>query len=254
MFMSANEIREAAPAIYAERGASFLSSEYGFMPTYRAIEIMQEHGFGVVQAKQDLPRRRNPEWVRHAVVMRHEDLGAVGEVAPQILLINSHNGRTKMSLRAGLYRFVCANGMVVGDDQMKTAVRHTLPLAAQILDHINRSVVNLQHTFQSMERWSSIELSESKRNDLANAAIALRFGPQRVGAYKAADVLEAHRTEDEGYTLWKVFNRVQENTTMRALPSVSALGRTSKSRPLTGIGENTAYNEALWNLAETFAA
>jgi hypothetical protein len=255
--LSIQEIRHAAPAVFAEGYAPHLSKKYGFISTAEALKVMAEEGYCVVQATQDKPRRRNPTFVRHSLTLRHESAldqqAAVGEYVPQILLINSHNGRTKLSMRVGLFRFVCSNGMVVGDSVMQEAIRHSQNVAGELIERLRHASAMTSKLYQKTETWQKIELSEAQSQTFAQKAAELRFGKERAAMYAPAEILQLRRPEDEGNTLWRIFNRVQENTTMQSLDGVSAAGRPVHSRKLLGITENTVYNERLWALAEQFA-
>jgi hypothetical protein len=255
--LSIQEIRHAAPAAFAEGYAPHLSEKYGFISTADALKVMFEEGYQVVQATQDKARQRNPAYVRHSLTLRHESAldqqAAVGEYVPQILLINSHNGRTKLSMRVGLFRFVCSNGMVVGDTVMQEAIRHSQNVANEVIERLRHASAMTGKLYQKTEEWQKIELSQAQAQTFAQKAAEMRFGKERAAMYAPDEILQLRRPEDEGNTLWRIFNRVQENTTMQSLVGKSANGRAVQSRKLLGIGENTAYNERLWALAEQFA-
>jgi DNA-binding transcriptional regulator YbjK len=256
--LSMQEIRHAAPAAFAETYAPHLSAKYGFISTAEALKVMFEEGYHVVSASQDKARQRNPAYVRHSLTLRHESAmeqqAAVGEYVPQILLINSHNGRTKLSMRVGLFRFVCSNGMVVGDTVMQEAIRHSQQVATEVIDRLRHASAMTGQLFKKTDEWQKIELSEAQAQTFAQKAAELRFGKERAAMYAPSEILQLRRPEDEGNTLWRIFNRVQENTTTQSLEGKTANSRAVHSRPLLGIGENTAYNERLWSLAEEFAA
>jgi hypothetical protein len=255
--LSREEIRRAAPAVFAEAPAPHLSDKYGFINTASVIDILNNEGYQVVTAKQDKGRMRDPMTIRHALTLRHESAlqqeAVVGEYVPQILLINSHNGRTTMSMRAGLFRFVCSNGMIVGHTTMQDAIRHSKNLADQVLGRIQHIAAMSAPLAAKIDEWKKIELTPAQAETFAQTAAKLRFGEQRAAAYAPDALLQLRRAEDEGNSLWNVFNRVQENTTTHALEGRNANNRRIQSRPLVGITENTFFNERLWNLAEEFA-
>lgn len=255
--LSYDQIRSAAPAVFATEKSHRLTKRYQFFSTIDAIHSLADEGYAVVQAKQDKARRRDPGTVRHSVVLRAVDtLGdeaKVGEIVPQILLTNSHNGRTRLSVRAGLYRFVCANGMVVGNDKINYSLRHSINSIDGLMDKVKLIAAQSSLIQSDVERWRAIELSESSMHDFAKRAAVLRFGAERGGAYDSNVILEARREDDDGRSLWKVFNRVQENTTTQSLSGRNAAGRAIRSRPINNITMDIDYNEALWQLANSYA-
>lgn len=52
--------------------------------------------------------------IKHMVRLRHGRQGSVLPEANEIILINSHDGASSYQMLAGVFRFVCCNGLVVG--------------------------------------------------------------------------------------------------------------------------------------------
>lgn len=255
--MNNQQIRNAAPAVFSEQPSPLLSQRYAFINTSEVIEVMRGEGYEVVSATQDKAMRRDARYIRHAVVMRHQEHlqteAQVGECVPQILLTNSHNGTTKMEMRAGLFRFVCANGLVVGQETMHAVIRHTGILADQVISHARIVSSRSGGLMTLIENWKNIEVSVDQAETFALAAAELRFGDAAVN-YKPSDLLSVRRDEDDSMNFWTVFNRVQENTTKAGLPGLSSAKRITKTKDLAGIGFATSYNEKLWALGESMVA
>lgn len=246
-------LRNRVPAAFSDGHA--MTERYVQVPTHRVITSMADAGYHPVQAQQDNPRRRDPRFVTHRVILRHEDnlspdTGA-GEV-PQIILVNSHNGRTKLRMYAGLYRFVCANGLVVGREHFRMEVAHMTGAVAAALEFAERITRQATDLAAVIERWSAIELSKQRANEMARHAAELRFG-DTAASYDVKDLLEARRTEDDGRSLWQVYNRLQENGAKGNVQGQSASGRRVRSRPLSAIHADMDFNTGLWNLAERYA-
>jgi hypothetical protein len=249
-------LRALTPAAFADYHD--MSDRYGMIRTADVLERMRDVGYFPVSAKQDNPRRRNPMHVRHCVVLRHErflDLDApkVGDQLPQILLTNSHNGRTKLHLRAGFYRFVCANGLVVGNDRFHMAIVHRMNAPAMAMEFAEQMTRQLDDLNNVIDLWSRVELTRRRQLHFAREAAKLRFGAT-APAYKPEQLLQARRVEDQGATLWQAYNTVQENATKGGLQGTNANGRAVASRELTGIGQDLEFNTGLWQLAERMAA
>lgn len=246
-------IREAAPAVFGYP-AAHMSARYGMIKTGDLLPYFEERGFSVVDAQQDKPRRRDPNTVAHMLQLQPnwtlKAEAKVGGSVPRILLRNSHNGRTVLRLNVGVYRFVCSNGLVVGTDMAQLDVRHNFSVHDMLntfLDEFNEGASRHLH---SIERWQEIEVSAKAEREFARRAAILRFGEDGDKRYDVGQLLEARRVEDEGRTIWQVFNRVQENTVAKSLEGLNADGRAIRSRPLTGIASRTEYNRQLWTLAE----
>lgn len=249
--MTHDQIRASAPAVFAKAESLAMSERYNFVDTASILKKLESNGFFPVQAAQTKPRKRNPLHVHHSIVLRPEDYDVAGvEVVPQILMVNSHNGRTKLRLFAGFYRSVCANGIVVGDDQFTLEVGHADRLAQSIDDYVELFGSQVGGLHSKMRRWSQVQMSEMDILAFAREAAELRFGSQMKSAFELSSILEAKRTEDEGQTLWQVFNRVQENATKGGIKGKTATGRATTSRPINAIHADIDFNRSLWALAE----
>lgn len=252
-----DQIRIAAPAVFGTRPSPDRTERYQLVRTDQVLDAMRERGFAVTDAGQDNPTRRNPMHVRHMVRFSKQEAlekkAFVGDAIPQTLFWNSHNGRTKARITVGFYRFVCANGLVIGQDTNVFSFPHTGDVASQIdlgLEFANE-VTNA--SVDKIDRWCAIELTRPQRIDFATQAMRVRFGAT-AGAYEPNDVLQPRRAEDDSGKLWHVFNRVQENLMNGGLAGRNANNRSVQSRRVTGITNNLGFNRALWSLAEEFAA
>jgi hypothetical protein len=241
------------PACVTSTGkADHLTDRYQKIHTMDVLNILADEGWGVASVKADRPSVRDPRFVRHMIDLRHPDLPKAddGSVA-RILFINSHNGRTQAHFRAGIYRFICSNGLVIGTDVAHATVRHTGTDAAEIVRRIQETSKATTEAISSIARWSKVKMSKAKQLEFATAAAELRFeDPQK---YDPALLLTPKRHEDEGSDLWSVFNRVQEHGTQTRLEGRSVNGRRVVSRGIGGIAQSLEFNAGLWKLAAEFA-
>lgn len=129
--MSLAEVKRVAPSIFAQAPHSKMSGRYTLIPTSKVLEALLHVGFVPTRVMQ--ARARNESGVsaaKHLVRLRHTDhldpKAAVDAVVPEVVLVNSHDGSSSYQLHAGLYRFVCCNGMVVADVCAGSlSIRHT---------------------------------------------------------------------------------------------------------------------------------
>lgn len=255
MFMNEAQLRAAAPAAFSTHHP--MTGVYSPVNTAAILRRMADEGFVPVQASQDNPIRRDPRFVTHRIVLRHEtqlgDEAELGEHVPQIMLVNSHNGRTKLKLFGGLYRFICANGLVVGDDRFRAEVTHRGDAPAEAARIAEEVTSNLNDLRRTIDRWSRIEMPTGTAMAFARKAAALRFGEVSGKSYDATALLTPRRERDEGRSLWRLYNTIQENTTKAGLVGRTAMGRRVTTRDLRAIGPDIKYNSALWALAESYA-
>jgi hypothetical protein len=104
-FKSNSEIRTLCPSVFTEVPASNVSQHYTHIPTIQVIEDMRSLGWDVVDAKQ-VKARNTQVTQKHLVIFRNPDVVIDGEdgdvVWPQILLTNSHDGKSSFQFQAGL--------------------------------------------------------------------------------------------------------------------------------------------------------
>lgn len=251
-----DRIKTTAPAVLTKTPAPDRSDRYQLVHTPDIIEAMEARGFVPTSVQQDRPTRRDPRFVRHMVRFAHVDtLGAsraLGDITPQMLFWNSHNGRTMARMCAGFYRLVCLNGLVVGSDVDTYAFAHTGDIEAQIKRALEVMGETLTYGTERVERFHNVKLNKKNVISFAERAMALRFGAN-ASSYDVKEIITPRREEDGGNVLWHVFNRVQENLTRGDIGGVNANGRRVRSRALTGITMDLEFNRGIWQLMEDYA-
>lgn len=250
------ELSRQAPAATHGAAGAHMSDKYGYVDTRAVIERLMGEGFMPVAGQQDKPRSRNPNTVQHMVKLQHESLLGeeldVGASVPQLIINNSHNGRTKLRMHAGIFRFVCMNGLVVGDNTLSVELRHTRDLPSAVPEFAEKLLNNTKRLQTLMNRWERVPMPRRRQEKFAEKAAELRFGSQLAKQYAPSTILEARREEDDRETLWATFNRVQENCMKGGIRGVTANGRRTQSHQITGVQRNLSFNAQLWNLAEEF--
>lgn len=229
--------------------APHLTSRYVPVDTREVIAAMEQNGFVVADAKGT--SGRNTAFSKHTIDFRHPDVPHIGGATPRVLFVNSHDGSTRASALAGVFRFVCSNGMVVGSTYAREKVLHVGESARTLIERMQQLARNTSPLFRQIETWQRKDLNAAARRDFARFAAQLRWGD--AGKFDVEDILRVRRAEDDKGDLWTVFNRVQENTTHGGMIGVTATGRQTTARPLEAVGANLAYNQQLWALAAEFA-
>lgn len=229
-----------------------MSERYVHVDTRRVVELMEAEGFRVAATRAAEPRARDPLFAKHMLEFRRPEAPEVGGAVPRIIFVNSHDGTTAASAMAGLYRFVCSNGLVIGRTLESLRQRHAGDAAYALIQRMRELAKNTERTFTQIEAWSRKDLSAAQRNEFATLAAQLRWGD--AARFDPHVLLAPRRAEDDRGDLWSVFNRIQENTVRGGLTGLSRSGRRATSRPITEIGRDLTYNAQLWRLTEELAA
>jgi len=254
--LSMEEIARRAPSALAVRPYAEMSSKYAFVPTLGVIEAMMKAGFQPFSATQSLTRIEGKQpFAKHMLKFRHQDVAqslVVGDVIPEIALVNSHDGECAFRLMAGLFRLACSS----------IIVRHTGDILRDVVDGSHRLTEDAGKALGTVKAWQQLQLTDGEAHAFAEGAHALRFADAK-GAINTPitpdQLLAPRRWEDNGSDLWKTFNRVQENVIAGGLRGVKRdeNGRRIRrisTRQVKGISEDVRLNRALWTLAEKMAA
>lgn len=259
------QIAATAPSVFATEAHSSRSDRYAFVPTSTVLTAMRREGFEVTMASQSKTRVAGKQnFTKHMLRMRHSSalLGRqVGDVVPEIVLINSHDGASTYNLLAGLFRLVCANGAVVADSLIQSVhIRHTGDVVAEVLAASMKVLEQTGKAVEVSQSWRSLMLSQDERMALAEAAHYVRFADSNGEIETPVEprkLLIARRNEDKGSDLWSTWNVVQENAMRGGLKGhrIDDRGRSRRvtTRGVKGIDQDVRLNTALWTLGEKMA-
>jgi Domain of unknown function (DUF932) len=249
--LSDEQIRKVAPSIFSEAAHESRSERYTHIPTIDVLKGLRKEGFEpfmVCQTRVRVPGKH--EHTKHLMRLRHASQITAKE-ANEIILLNSHDGTSSYQMLAGVFRFVCANGLVIGDATQDIRVRHSGDVVGQVVEGAFTVLKNFDQIDAQRENMQSLELSSAEQDVFASSALALKYD-ETAGALPItpSQVLYPRRADDRGGDLWTVFNRVQENIVRGGMRGRSATGRNFQTRPVTGIDQGIKLNRALWVLAD----
>ena len=254
--LSTSELMNQAPALFTEEPYFEVSEKYHFIPTIDVINEIKFHNWYPVSVQEASVRDSDKEgYQRHLVRFRHfDDLLNPKENAVELLLFNSHDRSTAFSISAGIYRFVCANGLVIADSVFESyKIKHIGDRFNDIhtaIDKITSFKPQLQHKIDTFE---SITLSQAEQESFARSSVSLRFDEHVEIDYK--DLLVPHRDEDTKDDLYTTLNVIQENLLRGNISGTNSnTGRKFTSREITSIGKDVDVNQGLWDIAERIAS
>lgn len=249
--LSDDQIRYVAPSIFAEAPHESRSERYSYIPTAAVLAKLRQEGFQPFMVAQTRVRDEGKrEHTKHMLRLRHASQ-INGAEANEIVLLNSHDGTSSYQMLAGMFRFVCANGLVCGDTLADVRVPHKGDVTGHVIEGAYEVLRDFDRVRDSRESMRAITLDEREANVFAQAALTLKYdNPDKPAPVTEAQILLPRRVEDRQDDLWSVFNRAQENLIKGGLHGRNASGRSQKTRPVQGIDQNIRLNRALWVLAE----
>lgn len=255
-FLNEVQLQKVCPSIFATGGSEHVSSKYGFIPTIDVVRGLSDSGFHPVMAKQSQTRTRGGmSFGKHMMRFRHEDVKEVDGMFPEIVLVNSHDGSTSYQLRAGIYRQVCSNGMIVGNDVFCRRIKHQGAVVDLVVEAANDLIELAPKSIDKAIEWKGINLSDEYKMVYADAAMSLKWEENEEGDFplEPSQLLQVVRRADLGNDLWTTFNVVQENIIRGGIRYRTEKGERQRTRAVNSVSENIRLNTALWVLTEKMA-
>ncbi|MFT7004978.1 MAG: hypothetical protein ACJAWW_002344 [Sulfurimonas sp.] len=250
------QLKAQAPVLFTQEPHYETSEKYHFVSSIEVINEIKSFNWHPVSVQQSSVKDEDKEgYQRHLVRFRHfDDLLSPKENAVELLLFNSHDRSTAFSISAGIFRFVCSNGLVIADSVFESyKIKHIGDRTNDIqyaIDKITSFKPQLEYKINTLE---SIKLSEGEKEAFAKSSLDLRFPKHLEVNYK--DLLVPHRDEDDKNDLYTTLNVIQENLLSGSISGVNKkTGRRFTSREITSIAKDKDINQGLWDIAERIAS
>lgn len=270
---------EKCPAILTETASPETSGRYGFVSTMQAINVLDDWGYKPTQARQTPSRKQGKKpFAQHMLSFAHEsDLNAENaETRPEIILYNSHDGRSALKLFAGAYRYICSNGIIAGDgfqhklnhvgkgpNDFENLLAGTIESTGEMMDTIeflqNHDETTPVHILDFAYNAAQLRWEKAPDKIDENTATGSFFNDQTLQG-----LTRFNRSEDIGANnAWKAFNVIQENL-LRGGPRVLSLSPKAKAenqgfkyrdcKAVKSIPEIVRINQGLWDNAKKLCA
>jgi hypothetical protein len=238
------------------------SDVFGYVDTRGILETLYSEGFRVFSVSTARPRDVSKRgYEKHMLRLRHVDAPIINGASPEIVLKNAHDGTSRYEALGGLIRFICSNGLVIGEMIERIAIKHVGDISGRVVDATHRIAHQVSDVIPVIDAMRAIDLTQERREAFAEAAHAIRFEPNENGETRAPvsplALLTPRRAEDTNIDLWSTFNVVQENLVRGGLQgrTIGSNGRMRRStlREIRGIDGNIDVNRRLFDLAhETY--
>ena len=250
------ELMTQAPALFTEQPHYDVSDKYHFIPTIDVINEIKKNNWYPVSVSEAKVRDEEKEgYQQHLVRFRHfDDLLAPQDNAVELLLFNSHDRSKSFSISAGIYRFVCSNGLVIADSVFESyKIKHLGDRENDVAAAVKNITDIKPKLMQKIENLGSIELTQLEKESFAKSSIPLRFDKHL--QVNHTDLLIPHRDEDTSNDLYTVLNVIQENLLRGNISGTNKeTGRRFTSKEISSISKDVDVNQGLWDIAERIAS
>ena len=258
--LSDERIMQIAPSVFAEAPHESRGEKYAYIPTSRVLQGLRNEGFvpmAVGQSRTRIPGKR--DFTKHMLRFRHRDNIEVqaGQNVPEVIVVNSHDGTSSYNIMGGVFRVVCSNGLIVGDNTSEVRVRHSGNILDNVIEGSFEVISDVQRALTVIDDWTKIDLTLEQRKAYAEAALGLRWDADEEGNVQAPispeRLLLPRRWEDRKSDLWTTFNVTQEALIRGGVRGVGSTGRRMTTRAVASVNENVKLNKALWSLTSKMA-
>ena len=267
-FLTEDEIRQRCPLVFATSPTNDkVSEKYTVANTYTVIQDMEKLGWRVVRAAQRRATKKSSKrFSYHMVALQNPDIKITKQVDggeeivecfPQIILTNSHDGLSCFQFRVGLYRCICSNGLVISDAELSEfKIRHIYYSFENLRAVVGRILEALPSKVERMSQMSNVLLSEDQKLDFAKKALSIRKGVKEEElqadeeTYK--DLLTPVRKEDEGDSLWNVYNVLQEKIVKGGYTTAEEGKKARKVRKVTSFIKELDFSRRIDEVAQSY--
>ena len=243
MSISLDSLRQRVPAIFTKTPSPKVSNRYSFADSEYYLQKFIDADWFIHSARQV----SKSEYAPHQVILRNKDIATVGDLLPQLIFTNSHNGIKKMTMDTGIYRLVCSNGLVVPTSITQSLSIKHIDLGDSTTDTIvNSFYEKIPIIMNNIDRMRNKILTNDEIDNFTYNALQIRF-INAIGI-NINDVVKPSRIEDYSDDLWTVFNVVQEKIIRGGIQLPSK----RHSRPINNFVNDNDINTKLWQLAEQY--
>lgn len=240
---------------------NFVSDNYGFVQTQPIVEMLAEHGWTLEKtAFARVKRAEKNGFQKHQLVFARRDAmlqAARDGEYPRMLLTNSHDRTSGLSFNFGWFRMACENGLIVGSALMssfkvyhighdlETKVRTAIEAALLRFPEVEQTRQLMKQTVLTSEQIAELTVNTNK------AVSELR------GFDIQSPLYNVQRREDTDFSLWTVFNVLQEQSLSALTGSQTSVDPVSgeirikqyRARKVKSITVDQKINQAVFNEA-----
>lgn len=239
---------------------SKVSERYTPINTELIIDKLLNNGFELHEAKEARVRKEeNIGFQKHLVTLKYTQF-ETAEGVPTVVIRNSHNRSTGLSLFSGFIRFACFNGLIAGDSIESFNIQHRRSWESDVDQFLFGYEQKIHQMMGDYDKMKNKRMSSYDEKLFAKAVAELRYPIEDYMDYR--ELTRVKRVEDKGDSLYLVFNRAQENILSgdferRIITESEEFGKVEswgKAKIITNVEEKVRLNREVYNIAMEFAS
>lgn len=240
-----------------------MSDKYKFQSSSRLIDFIESNGFR--HSATSFGRVKNVAKVgkqKHVMIFQHNDFKIDDENKLQLLVTNSHCGDSSVVFNLGLFRTVCANGLVVGDSFFQHSVKH---VGSEFYNNIACSLEYILDSYgviiDRVNTMRSTLITPDQRDALYNA-VERKLLSNITNLHSVTSGIRAKRVIDrDGNDLFTALNIAQENAirggiqykTTKEIDGITTINNNT-TRAIKSIDKSSKINKFVWSEATKLIA
>lgn len=251
------QLRAKAPSLFQDQPYHEVSSKYHFIPTIEIIEQLRAENWYPVSVSQSGVRDLSKNgFQQHYVRFQHfSDLINPNANVVELLLFNSHDRSMSFSISAGVYRYICSNGLIIADSVFEAyKIKHLGERENDVINAVANITAIKPKLLSKISKFESITLNQNEKESFLQSALPLRF-ENHLELDNPNELLTPLRAEDKNDDLYTVLNILQENFLSSKVSGYNKeTNRRFTSKQITSISKDVEINKGLWDIAERIAS
>jgi hypothetical protein len=265
-YISLNEIKKRASSVFTSSLSSRTSDKYKPVSTLDVLEDLATIGWLPIDAYQVTPKREdNIGYQKHFIKLRNKDhyLGTKDniEIIPELLLINSYDGKCSLKFCATLYRVISNSAIVMKTDLLldedgreKLKIAHKGDKSSSLVK-IPNGYESMRQSFQQsipividlMNKMKKVQLDQKQQHFFAKECCRARWD-YTYNLLQPKSLLDPWRDEDSENDLLTLSYRIQEKLIRGKW--IGAGGRSIK--PIKDPNREFNINSKLFQIVENY--
>jgi hypothetical protein len=240
------------------------SKKYQFISSDNIGKFFENEGFKLDGVSYANCRNESKKgYQKHLMLFSRPDLLIDGDNKLQLLVTNSHDGSSALKINTGVYRAICANGLVSGNDVYSQTVRHIgKSINEQLKESLYYILGHMQLLKNEVETMKSHNVSFEESQNYMKRVVDERL--KNVKNLKSIDLSTidvTRRGGDNKQDLFTFFNRCQESIIKGGVKYKTAIpiiendiivdykNKNHTTRQVTNINNSINLNKTLWSEA-----
>jgi hypothetical protein len=226
------------------------ANSYEGIHTASIIESLAVSGWELASSSQRRAYKTKVEDAYHVARLKHKTYKTIDGDRIELVISNSHDKSSSFKVNIGVFRLVCSNGLVLGENLLQPMIiPHKGFLTKVVPELIDLYMAKaLDKVEESIKKMQEKKLSTKEKKDLAEKAFYLKH-KEGYAPFDLVQLYTPNRKEDNGSDLWSIYNVIQENLTHGIYDIIGANGKGRKAKKITSPMSNLEINQKLHDLA-----